>query len=92
MQRIGGAAAGHESVIFDFTSAAHVNTSAALAIEELIEIAGETAKGIIVCGLSGGAKYTREALGVLQAVGAEYLVADRTTALRLARDLLADSA
>ena len=51
-------------MIYDFTDAAYVDTSAALAIEELIRIAVEETQGCFVCGLSGEAAHTLTALGV----------------------------
>lgn len=65
VSRVGPEATGHKMFIYDFTDAAHVDTSAALAIEELIKIAVDETDGCFVAGLSGEAAETLEALGAL---------------------------
>jgi SulP family sulfate permease len=64
VQTIGTITPGYQATIFDFTDAAHMDTSAALAIEEIIEIAQTEASFVFVSGLSGSAEKTLRSLGV----------------------------
>ena len=89
VQQAGPAAAGHEVAVFDFTQAAHVDTSAALAVEELIEIALDETRGCIVAGLSGQAERTLRGLGVLDGIPPENIVPGRSEAIARSAALLA---
>ncbi len=51
---------GYKIAIFDFTDAAHIDTSAALSIEAMLESAQEEVKGVFISGLSGPAEQTTE--------------------------------
>lgn len=88
VQTAGQAASGHDMVVFDFTGAAHMDTSAALAVEELIEIALEETGGCIVAGLSGSAAATLDSLDVLSRVPSENIVATRADAMARSAQLL----
>ena len=88
VQRIGAAASGHEAVIFDFSEAAHVDTSAALAIEELFDTAGEETRGYFVVGLSGQAEETLRALGTFEKTPADRIVPTRLDAIKRAVKLI----
>ena len=78
----------HEIVIFDFSHAAHIDTSAALSIEELIEEATRNTKACFITNLSGAAKETLLALNVLKKVNPGYIFEDRLHAIQKAIDLL----
>ena len=57
----GAETSGYKAIVFDFTEAAHVDTSAALAIEELIDVASHERPGSYISGLSGTAlQYAEE--------------------------------
>jgi SulP family sulfate permease len=84
----GSAASGHEAMVFDFTEAAHVDTSAALAIEVLIETAQAETRGCLIAGLTGPAETTLRALGVLDAIPQDRLVSTRLEAIELAAKLI----
>lgn len=86
--RAGAEAAGHEAMIFDFSTAAHIDTSAALAIEELIETTQSETEGCWVAGLSGQAEETLRALGVLDVMPAGFIVSSRLEAIKQAGALL----
>jgi SulP family sulfate permease len=89
VQRAGPGGAGEGIVVFDFSEAAHMDTSAALAVEELINIAQEDDQVCIVCGLSSGAANTLRDLGVFKGFREGNVVTDRTEALALSADILA---
>jgi len=88
VQRIGAASSGHEAVIFDFSEAAHVDTSAALAIEELFETVEEETRGYFVAGLSGQAEETLRALGAFEKTPPDRIVPTRLDAIKGAIDLI----
>jgi SulP family sulfate permease len=88
VQRVGAETAGHDVIIYDFTNAAHIDTSAALAIDELLETARDETKGCFVAGLSGTAETTLRSLGVLEKIAPDHVVATRPEAIRLAGDLV----
>ena len=86
--RYGVAAPAPRAVIFDFTEAAYIDTSAALAIEELIEEAQAAGATCYVAGLSGAARRTLEGLKVLEKLADGNVVATRETAIKAAADAI----
>lgn len=90
VQRIGIGLSGYETAIFDFTEAAHVDTSAALSIEAFLETAQSDLKGVFVCGLSGTAKETLSKLGVLSNLPASHVTETRLDALKKASALVGE--
>jgi SulP family sulfate permease len=90
VQRAGAATAGHEVIIYDFSEAAHVDTSAALAIDELLEIAQSDTAACFIAGLSGSAESTLRSLGVLAKLPQEHIVPTRLDALKLAGKFVQD--
>ena len=76
-------------LIFDFTQAAHVDTSAAYAIDELITDALNAGVTCYMSGLSGLAEQTLDGLGVLARLEAGNIHSDRKSALEMALDGLA---
>lgn len=88
VQNVGGAVGGYEVMIFDFTDAAHMDTSAALAMEELIDQATSDTKALFVAGLKGQAEATLESLGVLDHVDRERIFATRLEAIEAAAAFL----
>ncbi|HUS52938.1 MAG TPA: SulP family inorganic anion transporter [Thermohalobaculum sp.] len=83
-QVLGGALEGPQAVIFDFSQAAHVDTSAAYAIDELITEAQEGGIRCYISGLSDATKPTLVGLGVLGKLETGDLCRDRKTALQQA--------
>jgi SulP family sulfate permease len=55
----------YHTIIFDFSDAAHIDTSAALAIDEIIEVLQSEHSRPFISGLSGQAEKTLKGLGVL---------------------------
>ncbi len=92
VQRTGSQMAGYEAMIFDFSHAAHIDTSAALAIEQMLDTAlGET-RGCVIAGLTGSAEKTLDSLGVLDLLPDENVVKTRIAAIRRASALLENPA
>jgi SulP family sulfate permease len=90
VQRTGPELAGYEAMIFDFSHAAHIDTSAALAIEQLLETAGAETRGCVIAGLSGQAERSLDSLGVISSLPDENIVDTRLDAIRRAGAMLAD--
>jgi len=72
------------AIIYDFAEAAHVDTSAALAIDELLATVREDGVACYVVGLSGTAKKTLESLGVLDKIPADHIVSSLLEAIERA--------
>ena len=80
----------HEVVIFDFSGADYLDDSAAMVIEQLLEVARNADTGVIVMGLSGRVAEVMDTLGVLRAVPDRQVVENRNQARRIARKLLGE--
>jgi len=65
VRRVGTEAAGFRAVVFDFTEASHVDTTAALAIEELADSVQRGGAACFISGMSGVARDTLAGLEVL---------------------------
>ena len=78
----------HEIVIFDFSGATYIDDSAAMVIEQLIDVAGKERTGVIVAGLSGSVASTLHALGVMQHVAKAHVVDTRDEARQVAHAYL----
>jgi sulfate permease, SulP family len=76
----------HRAILYDFTGAAHIDTSAALAIEEMLSTASADGTLCYVVGLSGMAEATLKSLGVLEKIPADHVVHTLLEALQLAAD------
>ena len=88
-QRAGTAALGNKAVIYDFTEAAHIDTSAALAIEELLTTASQNGVSCFFAGLSGTAEATLRSLGVLDQFPAGHMAPTLLEAINAAGKELA---
>ena len=78
----------HEVTIFDFSGATYVDDSAAMVIEQLIEVAGRQETGVIVMGATGRVAESLHTLDVLQHVPDGHEVETLDEARELARALL----
>ena len=78
----------HEIVIFDFSGATYIDDSAAMVIEQLMDVAEKERTGVIVAGLSGSVAKTLYALGVMQHVPKEHVVETRDEARLVASAFL----
>ncbi len=77
----------HGAVIYDFTDATRLDTSAALAVEELLLLAEEAGIACVICGLSGEAERTLKNLCVLDKIAPSRVLDSRGQAIALACDL-----
>ncbi len=78
----------HDVVIFDFSGATHLDDSAAMVIEQLIDVAGRADTEIIVIGLSGSVARTLHTLNALRKVPRERVLRTLDQAREIAADLL----
>ena len=78
----------HEIVIFDFSGAAYIDDSAAMVIEQLIDLAEAAGTSCIVAGLQGAAAQTLNSLHCLHSVPGHRIVETREDARRLAERML----
>ncbi len=80
----------HEVVIFDFSNTVHLDDSAAMVIERMIEIAAEENTEAIVMGLSGTVEKNLQALNILRRVPENCIVDTLDEAREVARGFLYD--
>ena len=80
----------HEIVIFDFSGAQYLDDSAAMVIEQLLEVARDADTEAIVVGLSGGVAEMIDTLDVLVSIPEEHVVQNLAQARGVARLLLGD--
>ena len=78
----------HEIVIFDFSGAAYIDDSAAMVIEQLVDLAEAAGTSCIVAGLHGAAAGTLNSLHCLHSVPEHRIVETREDARRLAERML----
>lgn len=81
----------HEVVIFDFSETSYIDDSAAMMIEELLDLAREQGTGSIVVGLSDDAALVLNGLNVLNKVPEDRVVTDLDKAREIAYELLNSS-
>jgi SulP family sulfate permease len=74
----------HEVAVYDFSSIVWVDTSAALAIDQMIELSRSKKLRVLVSGLQGVVLRTLDGLGVLDRVPEEQRFAAREDAIRAA--------
>jgi SulP family sulfate permease len=79
-------------VIYDFSGAGYVDTSAALAIDEMIALSRDNGQDVILTGLQGHAERALAGLGVLDRVPGDRRFVDRLAAVRAAVALAGDGA
>jgi SulP family sulfate permease len=85
---IGGDIAEHELVIFDFSGATFVDDSAAMLVEQLIEVAERSRTGVIVMGLKGKVAATMHGLDIFRRVPRDHIVGTLDEAREVAITLL----
>ena len=85
---IGGDIAEHELVIFDFSGATFVDDSAAMLVEQLIEVAERSNTGVIVMGLKGKVADTLHGLDIFRRVPPGHIVGTLDEAREVAIRLL----
>ena len=75
---------GHKAVIYDFSHAGYVDTSAALAIDEMVELSQTHKQHVIISGLQGNALRALDGLGVLARIPKAQRFDDRMHAIEAA--------
>lgn len=80
---------GHTAVIYDFSNTGYVDTSAALAIEEMFTLAEANGQAVFVSGLHGAAQRTLQGLKVLRQVPSDRQFANRLEAIKAAKEFIA---
>ena len=85
---VGGDIKDHEVVIFDFSGATHFDDSAAMVIEQLMDVAERERTEVIVMGLSGSVAHTLHTLNILQDIPEDRLVETVQEAREVARACL----
>ncbi|MCY3786842.1 MAG: STAS domain-containing protein, partial [bacterium] len=78
----------HEVVILDFSETQYVDDSAALVVEQMIDVARATDTECIVMGLQGAPAATLRSLNVLRHIPADHIVEGLDAAREVARRLL----
>ena len=78
----------HEVVIFDFTETAYMDDSAAMVVEQMIDVAMDEDTEPIVMGLSGPVERNLRALNTLHRVPADRFVSNRDEAREVAERIL----
>lgn len=91
LTRLMRSSVGREALVVDLSDVPFIDTSASMALEEVIMQAGEADDGVILCGLRDPVRDTLERTGVMGLLGARQLAATRLQALQLARACVADS-
>ena len=78
----------HEVVILDFSETVYIDDSAALVVEQMVDIAAAEDTACIIMGLTGAPALALRALNVLQRVPADRFAKDLDEAKELAQRLL----
>ncbi|WP_419930973.1 SulP family inorganic anion transporter [Candidatus Poriferisodalis sp.] len=90
IRTIGDDIVGHQVVILDFSETDHIDDSAALVIEQLIDTATENEVHCIVLALDGAPAATLTSLNALRRIPSEHLVGTLDEAQDITRRLLVD--
>lgn len=86
--RASAAMTNHKVMIYDFTEVTHIDTSSAIAIQELLETARDNTDTCIVAGLHGHTRETLRNLGILDDMPKGYVRRHRRTAIAFAAKML----
>ena len=79
---------GYRASVYDFSNAGYIDTSAALAIDEMIELSQSSGQHLMVAGLRGQALNALDGLGVLERILPGHRFAERSEAIRAAVDFV----
>jgi len=77
---------GYRASVYDFSNAGYIDTSAALAIDEMIELSQSNRQHLMVSGLKGQALRALDGLGVLERIPPAKRFDERAEAIRAAVD------
>ena len=81
---------GYRAAVYDFSNAGYVDTSAALAIDEMIALSQANRQHLFIAGLKGQALRALDGLGVLERIPPAQRFDDRSEAIRAAVDVVKD--
>ena len=81
----------YKALVLDFSDAAQIDTSAAMAISEMLQASSEQNIICILCGLNGEAERTLHSLGIIGSVPGDRVVELQEEAIRRARKLMGES-
>lgn len=81
---------GYRAAVYDFSNAGYVDTSAALAIDEMIALSQSNRQHLFVAGLEGQALRALDGLGVLERIPPAQRFDNRSEAIRAAVDVVED--
>jgi len=84
------AVGGHAVMIYDFSNVTHIDTSTAIAIQELLETAAKNTKACLISGLHGQARETMRHLGVLDSRPKGHVLRHRNKAIDLAVKIVSE--
>lgn len=87
LARRGEPLGGHKAAVYDFSQVGYVDTSAALAIEEMLTLARSRGMHVLISGLQGAAHEALRGLRVLDPIPRDRIFADRRSAIRAAVEL-----
>jgi len=87
-KNVGASISGHRVVILDFSEVVQKDTSAAMAVGDLIHMMHDAGSVPIVAGLSGSAEKTLRGLGVLDRVSADNILGTTQDAIHRAAEIL----
>jgi SulP family sulfate permease len=73
-----------EVVIYDFTNAGYIDPSAALAIDEMIDLSQRSGHHVLICGLHDDIMRSLDAMGVLDRVPERQRLGERSSAIEAA--------
>lgn len=90
-KRVGVMTAGYKAFILDLSAVGGIDTSAAMAIEELINAVRDQGINIYVSGLGGAAEKTLASLGILSGLKHEQCLETKTMAIKKAAEALKSS-
>ena len=76
--------ASYRVAVYDFSNVAYMDTSAALAVEQMIQLSQSRNQPVFVAGLAGHPQSTLDGLGVLERIPDAQRFTDRTEAIRAA--------
>ncbi|HNP35348.1 MAG TPA: SulP family inorganic anion transporter [Woeseiaceae bacterium] len=71
----------HDVVIYDFSSAAYIDPSAALAIDQMIDVSRKRDRRVVITGLRNHALRTLSGMGVLDLIPSSQIFEDRKDAI-----------
>jgi SulP family sulfate permease len=74
----------HEAVIYDFSHAGYIDPSAALAIDEMIDLSCRHGRHVVLCGIPEQARKALDGMGVLERVPPSRRFGDRAAAIEAA--------